>query len=83
MKKSDGMSSAGVAAAETADWNSDDAYCGMRAAGRSALAWELIRRDPEYAAAAHAASTILPGAAPDDFVDRWGLYFRRRPRSVV
>jgi hypothetical protein len=61
-----------------ADWNSDEAYRGLRAAGRSALAWELLRRDPDYAAASRAASTTLPHAAPDSFVDRWGLHFRGR-----
>ncbi|MGN6619937.1 MAG: transcriptional regulator domain-containing protein [Sphingomonas sp.] len=65
--------------AMTVDWRSDDAYRGLRAAGRSALAWEVLRRDPDYPSAARAAATILPEAAPDAFVARWGLYFRGRP----
>ncbi|MGN6279017.1 MAG: transcriptional regulator domain-containing protein [Sphingomonas sp.] len=61
----------------TADWKSGDAYRGLRAAGRSALAWELLRRDPGYRAAARRAVTSLPHSAPPAFVQRWGLHFRR------
>jgi hypothetical protein len=59
------------------DWNSEKAYRGLHDAGRSALAWEVLRRDPAYAAAALSASTVLPRAAPAAFVQRWGLCFRR------
>lgn len=59
-----------------ADWNSDEAYRGLPLAGRSALAWELLRRDPDYSAAARAAASALPEAAPAAFVNRWGLHFR-------
>lgn len=45
--------------------------------GRSALAWEVLRRDPGY----RAAYTRLPAlpqasvAADADFVAHWGLHF--------
>lgn len=45
--------------------------------GRSALAWEVLRRDPAYRAA-YAGLPILPpaGVAVDaDFAAHWGLHF--------
>lgn len=45
--------------------------------GRSALAWEVLRRDPAYREA-HARLPALPLAgmsADADFVARWGLHF--------
>ncbi len=45
--------------------------------GRSALAWEVLRRNPAY----HAAFQALPAlpeagmAADPDFAARWGLHF--------
>lgn len=45
--------------------------------GRSALAWEVLRRDPAYRAA-YAALPALPpiGVAADaDFAAQWGLHF--------
>lgn len=45
--------------------------------GRSALAWEVLRRDPAYRAA-YAGLPHLPraGLAADaDFVADWGLHF--------
>jgi len=45
--------------------------------GRSALAWEVLRRDPAYRAA-YAGLPALPPvdvAADADFAARWGLHF--------
>lgn len=45
--------------------------------GRSALAWEVLRRDPAYRAA-YAGLPALPptGVAADaDFAAHWGLHF--------
>lgn len=45
--------------------------------GRSALAWEVLRRDPAYCAA-FAALPTLPAqgmAADPAFTGRWGLHF--------
>lgn len=51
------------------DWRDPDAYAPVLAGGRPALAWELLRRDPEYQAfAAH------PSAS--NAAQRWGLHFR-------
>lgn len=43
---------------------------------RSALAWEILRRDPAYrvACAARLRSRGITAADPD-FVRRWGLHF--------
>ncbi|WP_158011012.1 transcriptional regulator domain-containing protein [Tardibacter chloracetimidivorans] len=45
--------------------------------GPSALAWEVLRRDPAYRAAYARLPTLPPtGVAADaDFVAHWGLHF--------
>lgn len=45
--------------------------------GASALAWEVLRRDPAYSAAfSQMAALPAPGAAVDPaFARRWGLHF--------
>jgi len=54
------------------------AYEAIVKRGRSALAWEVLRRDPAY----RAAFAGLPAlsrtgvAAGADFVAHWGLHFR-------
>jgi hypothetical protein len=53
------------------------AYDAIVRRGRSALAWEVLRRDPDYRAA-YASLPALPpaGVAADaGFVVRWGLHF--------
>ena len=51
------------------DWRDTSAYAPVLAGGRSALAWELLRRDPAYRA-------FAATAAPDSDASRWGLHFR-------
>jgi len=54
-----------------------DAFEAVVRRGRSALAWEVLRRDPAYRAA-YAGLPALPpiGVAADaDFAARWGLHF--------
>jgi len=45
--------------------------------GRSALAWEALRRDPAYGAAYAALPALPPAdlAADAAFAARWGLHF--------
>jgi len=45
--------------------------------GRSALAWEVLRRDPDYRAAFSRVNRAdRPGVGADPaFVTRWGLHF--------
>lgn len=53
------------------------AYGAIVRRGSSALAWEVLRRDPAYRAA-YSRLPALPragAAAGADFVARWGLYF--------
>lgn len=46
--------------------------------GRAALAWEVLRRDPEYCMAfEHSDTPPADGQAVDPaFTARWGLHFR-------
>lgn len=46
--------------------------------GRSALAWEVLRRDPAYRADYRriARLAVVGVAADPAFVARWGLHFR-------
>src|SRR3546814_17918715 len=45
--------------------------------GRSALAWEVLRRDPAYRAAYQALSAQpVPGVADPEFAARWRMPFR-------
>lgn len=54
-----------------------DAYDAVARRGRSALAWEVLRRDPAYRAA-FTRLAALPAAgvaAVPAFVADWGLHF--------
>ncbi len=53
------------------------AYAAIVRLGRPALAWEVLRRDPEYRTAYEALEEIPEqGKAADPaFVARWGLHF--------
>ncbi|MDT9598611.1 transcriptional regulator domain-containing protein [Sphingosinicella rhizophila] len=51
------------------DWRDAGAYAPVLAGGRPALAWELLRRDPDYGAFARRGGATTAGAA------RWGLHF--------
>ncbi|MFB0875926.1 MULTISPECIES: transcriptional regulator domain-containing protein [unclassified Sphingobium] len=54
-----------------------DAFAAITRRGRSALAWEVLRRDPNYRAAYQALSTPpIAGIADAEFAARWGLHFR-------
>ncbi|HKU07838.1 MAG TPA: DUF6499 domain-containing protein [Bradyrhizobium sp.] len=54
------------------------AYEAIARRGRPALAWEVLRRDPDYRAAYARlpAPLDVTNAADADFVSRWGLHFR-------
>lgn len=54
-----------------------EAFDAIVRAGRSALAWEVLRRDPAYRAA-YDCLPALPGAgvcADPAFIADWGLHF--------
>jgi len=68
------VSSAEVVAVNPSDLASHEAIVRR---GRSALAWEVLRRDPAYRAAYAGLPTLAPtGVAADaDFSADWGLHF--------
>jgi hypothetical protein len=50
-----------------------DAFEAILHRGRPALAWEVLRRNPDY----RADRTVVSGSPADAaFVSRWGLHFR-------
>nr|WP_284699564.1 DUF6499 domain-containing protein [Sphingomonas lycopersici] len=59
-----------VARWEPPDWRDDGAYAAVLAGGRPALAWELLRRDPEYRA------FVCRADPSNDVSAGWGLHFR-------
>jgi len=52
------------------DWRDADAYAPVLRLGRPALAWELLRRDPDYRA------FVASGGSDSESVACWGLHFR-------
>lgn len=57
-------------------WRGQRAYAALAATGARGLAWELLRRDPDYPGEADPVGGALT-AADGAFVARWGLHFRR------
>ncbi|WP_067105535.1 transcriptional regulator domain-containing protein [Sphingopyxis granuli] len=57
-------------------WRDARAYAALAATGARGLAWELLRRDPDYPGGADAGDGPLI-AADAAFTARWGLHFRR------
>jgi hypothetical protein len=57
------------------DWRSPEAYSKVQKADLTGLAWECLRRNPEYRK--HYCALVNPRAgAPVEFRNRWGLSFR-------
>lgn len=58
-------------------WRYGEVYASILSGGRPALAWELLRRDPAYFAAALTnVCTAAPVNASDlQCLSRWGLHF--------
>ena len=52
------------------DWRDADVYAPVLRLGHPALAWELLRRDPEYRA------FVASGGSIGESVAHWGLHFR-------
>lgn len=52
-----------------------DAFEAIARRGRSALAWEVLRRDPDYRAA-YAAIVAAGRSTETAFFADWGLHFR-------
>ena len=57
------------------DWRSPEAYSKVQNADPTGLAWECLRRNPEYRKNYHALENPLE-AASAEFRNKWGLSFR-------
>jgi len=57
------------------DWRSPETYSKLQNADPTGLAWECLRRNPEYRK--HYSALPNPRAgAPTEFREKWGLSFR-------
>lgn len=68
--------------AQTPDWRDAQAYAPLLGAERSLHAWEWLRRDPVYRAAARAAA-LGAGDARRGGAERWGLHRFEHPERAV
>ena len=72
----------------TTDWRSQDAVDALLQLDRAGLAWEFLRRNPDYREDFRqtlqriASGEISEEAAMTEFSRRWGLSFRPRSRLV-
>lgn len=72
----------------TRDWRSQNAGDALKDLDRSGLAWEFLRRNPEYredyrqALQRIASGAITEEAALAEISRRWGLSFRPRSRRA-
>jgi hypothetical protein len=57
------------------DWRSPEAYSKLQNADLAGLAWEYLRRNPEYRKQYCGLANPLD-AAPAEFREKWGLTFR-------
>lgn len=57
-------------------WRDAGPYAALAATGARGLAWELLRRYPDYPGGGYASGSPLT-AADTAFTARWGLHFRR------
>ena len=73
---------------KTTDWRTQGASDALKDLDRSDLAWEFLRRNPDYqedyrkALQRIALGAVTEEAAMADISRRWGLSFRPRSRSA-
>lgn len=69
--------------AETDNWRSQAAYDYIDTLTPGDLAWEFLRRNPEYRQSYDEllATGQLKSEKAPEFAQQWGLRFRRRPAS--
>jgi hypothetical protein len=68
------------------DWRSEERYADVQACSAAALAWEFLRRNPDYTEEfARDGRDASSGRTDADGVRlaRWGLSFRRSSRSQL
>jgi hypothetical protein len=65
----------------TPDWKNAAAYAYLQNLNRAELAWEFLRRNPNYSRDFRAAARRTSDQAdfPERLTRRWGLRFPRRP----
>lgn len=56
-------------------WRDREIYDSLAGFGARGLAWELLRRNPDYPGGGDIGR--YPQVASADFAARWGLHFRR------
>lgn len=56
-------------------WRDRETYTALADFGARGLAWELLRRNPEYSGGSNIGDN--PQIARAAFTARWGLHFRR------
>jgi hypothetical protein len=57
------------------DWRTPEAYSKLQNADPTGLAWECLRRNPEYQNQYRSLANSS-GGAPAEFREKWGLSFR-------
>lgn len=57
------------------DWRSPESYSKVQNADMAGVAWECLRRNPDYQQHYRALANPLDGA-PSSFRQKWGLSFR-------
>jgi hypothetical protein len=65
------------------DWHSAQSYAPLLLADRSLFAWEWLRRDPQYRAAAERTSCAALADRPDRSAEAFGLVAFERPQLGV
>lgn len=69
---------------ENESWRSEAAYDYIDKLTPGDLAWEFLRRNPEYRQSYQEMLAIgrLTEDVAREFAEQWGLRFRRRPRQI-
>jgi hypothetical protein len=69
---------------EDEDWRSEAAYDYIDKLTPGDLAWEFLRRNPEYGKSYQELVAIgrLTEDVAKEFAEQWGLRFRRRPSQL-
>jgi len=66
-------------------WRSDERYRALSGCSATDLAWEFLRRNPDYRSQFNRAREVTsggPACAEGASWSRWGLSFRRGPGAI-
>ncbi|WP_091918481.1 DUF6499 domain-containing protein [Mesorhizobium sp. YR577] len=70
---------------DSSQWRSSTAYEFIKDASADAVAWEFLRRNPQYQsdfACFRRKGSDMPAQSIETMRQRWGLRFRRKPGST-